>query len=75
MSLQELVERYKGWKSSGPQRAASVFQKTLTINNNTSEFVWDFETIKQAARNGTIKLEANKDGIIKIETKNPRWSC
>ncbi|PKC74562.1 Pkinase-domain-containing protein [Rhizophagus irregularis] len=69
VSLQELVERYKVWKSSGPQRAASVFQKTLTVNNNTSEFIWDFETIKQAAKNGTIKVEANKDGIIKIETK------
>lgn len=38
-------------------------------NNNTSEFIWDFETIKQVAKNGTIKVEANKDGIIKIETK------
>lgn len=69
-SLQELITRYEVWKSNGPQRAASVFQKTLTVNSNkTSEFIWDFETIKQAAKNGTIKLEASRDGTIKIETK------
>ncbi|CAI2173384.1 5819_t:CDS:10 [Funneliformis geosporum] len=70
VSLQELVERYEVWKSNGPQRAASVFQKTLTLNNNITELVWDFETIKQAAKNGTIKLETSKDGTFKIETKN-----
>jgi hypothetical protein len=49
---------------------SNQINQNRTVNkNNTSEFAWDFETIKQAAKNGTIKLEANKDGIIKIETK------
>lgn len=69
VSLQELVERYEVWKSNGPQRAASIFQKTLTINNHGTELIWDFETIKQAAKNGTIKLEASEDGTFVVETK------
>ncbi|CAG8722454.1 11169_t:CDS:2, partial [Acaulospora colombiana] len=57
-SLQELVERYDSWKISGSHRDPS-----MTMQNRISYASWDFETIKQAYLDGTLRLdpEASRD--------------
>ncbi|CAG8539286.1 11052_t:CDS:10, partial [Acaulospora morrowiae] len=57
MQLQELVERFNTWKVNGCQRDPSMFTRTMTMQNRISYASWDFETIKQAYLDGTIRLE------------------
>ncbi|CAJ0754828.1 11103_t:CDS:10 [Entrophospora sp. SA101] len=58
IQLQELIER--SIKRDGTQRVLSMFEKTLTIKNDKSliEGCWDFETVKRAHIDGTIKLDS-----------------
>ncbi|CAG8521504.1 19544_t:CDS:10 [Cetraspora pellucida] len=56
--LQELIERYSNWKSSGRERAESTSQKTTgAINYDTSSIIWDFGTIRKVHQDGTIRLD------------------
>ncbi|CAG8452140.1 3766_t:CDS:10 [Cetraspora pellucida] len=56
--LQELIERYSNWKSSGRERAESTSQKTTgAVNYDTSSIIWDFGTIRKVHQDGTIRLD------------------